>query len=129
LTFNLSNTTQLGGICQSGDDRVAKRLDIFLLSEPFLQGSLCSRSGWLQGGIYYHNPILLELAREGRKAPQPLQIQSSLARIPIIFRSHQGNLGPLQSTPPKSPAIQFMSNLKREKETSISGTKREKGRK
>jgi hypothetical protein len=46
-------------------------------------------------------------------------------KISIISTCHKGRMGSLQSSPFESPTFQFMSNLKREKEISISWKKKE----
>jgi hypothetical protein len=55
------------------DDRVAKRIDRFLLPEPFLQGYLHTRQWMASGGISDHNHILLELGKEWRNPPNPFK--------------------------------------------------------
>jgi hypothetical protein len=56
-----------------GDDRVAKRLDRFLLKEELVDSLALARQWVACSGESDHNPIVLELCGRVRRAPNPFK--------------------------------------------------------
>jgi len=105
-----------------GSDRVAKRLAQFLLLDLLLQGYPIFRQWVASKWVSEHNPILLEIDKIS-----PILFNSTLFgwnQNPIWRLSRiVGSYNPFLL---ESLAIQLMSNLKREKETSITWNKARK---
>lgn len=56
-----------------GDQRVAKRLDKFLVAEVFANGVEVVRQWVASVGVSYHCPIFLEMRGRRRKHPSPFK--------------------------------------------------------
>jgi hypothetical protein len=61
---------------QSGDDRIEKRIDRFLVSKDLLMAPI-NLGKWVDnGGDSYHFPIVFEVAGLGRKPASPFKFNS-----------------------------------------------------
>lgn len=109
-----------------GNDRVAKRLDRFLLSKSLLRGPLLSRQWVAPEGISDHSPILLDLVGAAKKPPSPVKFNPLWLDYPSYLSVIKEFWVPYNSHLPESPTIQFKANLKRAKEASIAWNKKRK---
>jgi hypothetical protein len=104
---------------RTGDARVSKRLDRFLLSVDLVD-SLGFAHQWVaSGGESDHSPIVLELRGNTRRTPNPFKFFEGWLKDPE-YQSLVHNLwvpiGPLQKS---YAAILFMENLKKVKQSTI----------
>jgi hypothetical protein len=103
-----------------GDDGVAKRLDRFLLAEGLIESLALVRQWVSCGGESDHSLIVLELCGRGRRAPSPFKFFEGWLSDPD-FQALVRGLWTLVSIDHQIPvAVQFVGNLKRIKQATIS---------
>eukprot|EP00253_Pinus_taeda_P016122 PITA_16122 len=108
---------------RSGEDRIAKRLDRFLISEGLIQKVPLFRQWVEEVGNSDHFPIFLDLSFPPPKPPAPFKFNSSWLQDPCfvnIFKSTW--IHPAQNAN-ESKSFLFMENLKRLKKATISWAK------
>jgi hypothetical protein len=102
---------------RTGDARITKRLDRFLIFEYFMQGNFFFHQWVSSGGVSDHSPILFELSPNPIKPPFPFNFNSS--NHPIYLDLVRNTWTPLNENLPEAPPIQFIENIKRVKKEMI----------
>eukprot|EP00253_Pinus_taeda_P027771 PITA_27771 len=111
---------------RTGEGRVAKRLDRFLISEDLISGIPMFRQWVGEGGNSDHFPILLEFKNPPPKLASPFKFNAAWLQeesFNILFRDTWRHPG---STPSESKGAQFWDNLKRLKKATIEWAKARK---
>jgi len=96
---------------RAGENRVAKRLDRFLIGERFLD-SLHFVRQWIEsGGVSDHNPIMLELKSGGSKPSSPFKFNSAWLKCDDYIALVSSSWAPYRQEEHGHAAIHFMKNL------------------
>eukprot|EP00253_Pinus_taeda_P006972 PITA_06972 len=107
---------------RSGEDRIAKRLDRFLISEGLIQKVPLFRQ-WVEVWNFDHFPIFLDLSFPPPKPPAPFKFNSSWLQDPSFVNLFKSTwIHPAQNAN-ESKSFLFMENLKRLKKATISWAK------
>jgi hypothetical protein len=109
-----------------GDDRVAKHLDRFLLSEDLLESLELVRQWVSCGGESDHNLIVLELSGRSRRASSPFKFFEGWILDPSYQALVRGLWTPISTVNQIPVAVQFVGNLKRLKQATISWAREKK---
>jgi hypothetical protein len=105
---------------RTGDARIAKRLDRFLLTEEMVDSLGLAHQWVASGGESDHNPIILELSGRVRRTPNPFKFFEGWLKDPdyqALVRTLWIPIGPIHNS---HVAILFMENLKKVKQATIS---------
>eukprot|EP00253_Pinus_taeda_P010711 PITA_10711 len=111
---------------RSGEGRVAKRLDQFLISEDLMRGIPMIRQWVGEGGNSDHFPILLEIKKPPPKPASPFKFNAAWLQeesFNTLFRDTWRHSG---STQLGNKGAQFWDNLRRLKKATIEWAKARK---
>jgi len=98
-----------------GEDRVAKKLDRFLLREE-AAAKIPTFCQWVgEGGISDHMPILLELAKPPKKPEAPFKFNPAWLQEESFNSLFKFTWRPTRASDPEDKAFLFMENLKLKK--------------
>jgi len=105
---------------RAGEQRVAKRLDRFLVTESLALGVEIVRQWVETGGISDHCPIFLEFRGRRRKPPSPFKFNSSWLKEEGFQSLVKEMWNPHPQNSLEHAGVHFYQNLKRLKEATIS---------
>eukprot|EP00253_Pinus_taeda_P008007 PITA_08007 len=105
---------------RSGEDKISKRLDRFLISEGLIQKVPLFRQWVEEVGNSDHFPIFLDLSSPPPKPPAPFKFNSSWLHDPSFDNLFKSTWIHLACNANESKSFLFMENLKRLKKATIS---------
>eukprot|EP00253_Pinus_taeda_P031667 PITA_31667 len=108
---------------RTGEDRIAKRLDRFLLSEDLISKIPLFQQWVEEVGNSDHFPIFLELSFPPPKPPAPFKFNSSWLQDPSFNNLFKNTWIHPGRTAREDKSFMFMENLKRLKKATISWAK------
>jgi len=98
---------------RAGENRIAKRLDRFLVADRLVQKVVMVRQWVACGGVSYHCPIFLELGGKALKPPSPFKFNPDWLKLDSYRKLVSDLWEPLPLDCRGSAGVMFMANLKR----------------
>eukprot|EP00253_Pinus_taeda_P019430 PITA_19430 len=111
---------------RTGEARVAKRLDRFLINEELAAKIPMFRQWIEEGGLSNHFPIFLEISSPPPKPPAPFKFNSSWIQEESFINLFKKSWKHPEANAPEDKGFLFMENLKRLKKATISWAKARK---
>lgn len=110
-----------------GEERIAKRLDRFLIGDSIACSLSIQTRQWIAwGGEFDHNPIMHEFQRGFKKPPSPFKFNSSWISDSKFGDLVRTNWAPINSQEGTRAGLKFMENLKRIKKLTLNWAKSKK---
>lgn len=115
VDVKLVKLTPTWGNMKSGEDRIAKRLDCFLISENFLDGPLHIPRWVGSGGESNHSPMFMEVVGSSLKHPSPFKFNSEWLKEESFLHLVKDNWSSFDQNYDIPIIVQFSRNLKKVK--------------
>jgi hypothetical protein len=95
------------------DERIAKTLDRFLVSEPLLDDTIRIRQRVSSGGESDHFPVLLEMASAEKQPPIPFKLNPGWLEEEDFVNMVKDQWEPFDGSLKELASLQFAANLKK----------------
>lgn len=103
-----------------GEERIAKRLERFLIGDLIACSPIFQARQWVDwGGELDHNPIILEIQQDSHKPPSPFKFNANWISNPDFGDLVRTNWIPLNAQEGSRVGLMLMENIKRLKKNTL----------